>query len=479
MTCGSSRGAEPGAFLPALPQRPASWPRRFFLACGAALATAGCVGPAAVQPVVAEGAVRVIDQDGALPSGEAAAVLRRLAREGESPLLAHHLAHVAGALRAPLVLGNDGHLLIDGPQSHGAMFEAIAAAKDHVHLQSYILEGGEPGERLARLLADKRARGVMVKVLYDGVGSLATPPEYFRRLRADGIAVCEFNPVNPLRAGLSRGLQLNNRGHRKLLVVDGKVAFTGGVNISRAYSSGSFSDAGGRPSRKEGWRDTHIMVRGPVVHEFQRLFLDAWRRQGCGPADGEGYFPRLPRRGDQAMRLVAADPTAGQSDPYVVLLSAMGSARERMWLTYGYFVPDERTLHTLREAARRGVDVRLVLPGFSDFWAPLHAGRSHYSGLLAAGVRIFERRDALLHAKTAVIDGVWSSVGSTNLDWRSFVHNYEADVVVLDAGFARELEALFRMDQEASHEVTAAEWRRRGLSSRLLERLARAWEYML
>lgn len=179
------------------------------------------------------------------------------------------------------------------------------------------------------------------------------------------------------------------------------------------------------------------------------------------------------------MRLVAADPLIERSELYVALLSAIENALRRVWLTYGYFVPDDRLLQSLRNAAQRGVDVRLALPGFSDFWAPFHAGRSHYSDLLDAGVRIFERRDALLHAKTAVIDSVWSSVGSTNLDWRSFVHNYEADVLVLDNGFAGELEHLFELDESASHEITEDEWKRRDIGTRFLEWLARRWEYLL
>jgi cardiolipin synthase len=164
---------------------------------------------------------------------------------------------------------------------------------------------------------------------------------------------------------------------------------------------------------------------------------------------------------------------------YLALHSALANAKDKVWLTYGYFVPDPETVRALKDAAGRGVDVRLVLPGFSDFWAPLHAGRSHYDDLLAAGVRIFERHDALLHAKTAVIDGVWSSVGSTNLDWRSFVHNYEADVIVLAAPFGRDMERLFALDVEASHEITLDEWQRRGLGARAREWFARRWEYLL
>jgi cardiolipin synthase len=221
------------------------------------------------------------------------------------------------------------------------------------------------------------------------------------------------------------------------------------------------------------------MVQGPVVAQFQRLFLDAWALQDCGPFAEARYFPQLERSGAKAMRVVRSDPGADRSEMYAALLSAIGNARSRVWLTIGYFVPDPETKRVLIEASGRGVDVRLVLPGFSDFWAPVYAGRSHYRELLAAGVRIFEWHDALMHAKTAVIDSEWVSIGSTNLDWRSFVHNYEADVIVRDAGFARELERRFQFDLKASVEIDRAQWRRRGAGEKLKEWLARQWEYLL
>lgn len=482
MTCRSSRplplerGARPKAGSGPRGRLPAGLAAALCLTA----AVGGCAAPAVVTPALpASRPLRVIDAGGVLEGREArAAVDRLIRREGGSALLAHHLRDVEGAVSGPLVLGNRAHLLIDGPRTYDAMLQAIAEARHNVHLQTYILEAGELGNRLAALLEAKRAEGVSIKVLYDGVGSMGTPAEYFGRLRAAGVQVCEFNPVNPLKA--ESGWEINNRGHRKLLVVDGRVAFTGGVNISSVYASSSFGGSGAKPRRDDGWRDTHVEVRGPVVAQIQRLFLDAWAQQDC-PAGGDPatWYPQLRREGTQAMRVVAADPRVARSELYVALLSVLSRARERAWLTYGYFVPDRRILDALEGAAARGVDVRLVLPGFSDFWAPLYAGRSRYAELLAAGVRIFERRDALLHAKTAVIDGVWSTVGSTNLDWRSLVHNYEADVLVLDDGFGAEMEGLFRLDERTSHELSAEEWRRRGLRSRLLEGLARAWEYLL
>jgi cardiolipin synthase len=446
------------------------------LLAAASLVGASCsAAPVADRAEAPAGPPRVIGASGPLPPADAARVVTGLAKAGETDLLAR-LRNAP--VSAPLVLGNDARLLVDGPATHRAMFQAIEGARDHVHLQSYIVEADEIGERLAELLLRKRSQGVRVRVLYDSVGSLGTPKEYFERLRAADIAVCEFNPVNPAKA--PRGWRINNRDHRKVLVVDGRVAFTGGINISGVYSSGSFGSRPPAAPRDSGWRDTHILTRGPIVGEFQQLFLDAWQHQGCGPvAQRAAYFPRVAPAGDWAMRLVGNDPERGASEMYVALLAAIGRAQARVWLTYGYFVPDPESVRTLKDAAVRGVDVRLVLPGVSDFWAPLYAGRSHYDDLLAAGVRIFERRDALVHAKTAVIDGVWSSVGSTNLDWRSFVHNYEADVIVLGPAFAGAMEDVFARDVEHSAEITLADWHQRGPLPRLREWFARAWEYYL
>jgi cardiolipin synthase len=402
--------------------------------------------------------------------------------KGSAELLAAYLGQAAAAEQTPVSQGNRASVLIDGPKTHRAMFEAMAQARNHINLETYILEAGEIGEELARIVEAKAREGIRVNILYDSVGSLATPKEYFERLRGTGAAVCEFNPVNPAKAG--KGWRINNRDHRKILVVDGRVAFTGGINISSAYSAGSRSN---RPPQDvkpgeespRGWRDTQVRVEGPAVARFQRLFLDAWARQACGRIADARYYPELPPRGDIAMRVLSSEPGADKSEMYAALLTAVGKATRRVWLTFGYFVPDPLTRESLITAAQRGVDVRLVLPGFSDFWAPVYAGRSHYEDLLAGGVRIFEWREALMHAKTAVIDSEWASIGSTNLDWRSFVHNYEADVVVLDAGFAREMERRFVLDVKASVEIKAQEWERRGALERLKEWFARRWEYLL
>jgi cardiolipin synthase A/B len=375
----------------------------------------------------------------------------------------------------PFVAGNEGRLLVDGPRTHRAMFDAMSRARDHINIHTYILDDGELGERLAEILAAKVKSGVKVHLMYDSVGSIHTSKAYFQRLREAGVAVCEFNPVKRIES-------VNHRNHRKITVIDGEIAFTGGINISETYSSSS-RRARARQDKEEdkrnGWRDTQVEVAGPVVAQLQRVFLDDWALQDCGPWREARFFPPPQRRGSLAMRVVRGDPGRETSEMYQELLARIGRAQSRAWLTFGYFVPDPQTKQALIGAARRGVDVQLVLPGFSDFWAPVYAGRSHYEELLDAGVRVYEWHEALMHAKTAVIDGAWSSVGSTNLDWRSFVHNYEADLIVHDRGFARQLERRFELDVAASVPVDRAQWARRPAGEKFKEWLARQWEYLL
>lgn len=412
---------------------------------------------------------------------EAAAAVERIEKRTGSDLLARHLALVESHVQEPLVTGNRSHLLVDGPQTHEAMFKAIESATHSIALETYILEGGSVGDRLAALLERKRSQGVQVRVLYDAVGSFSTSAEYFDRLKAQSIAVCAFNPVTPTEQ--NKKLTLNNRDHRKILVVDRRIAFTGGINISGVYASGSFGSSRRAPAddpKKEGWRDTHVQLEGPVVDSMLRLFDEAWSQQKCvGETSATRRSPAPGKVGSEVMRVIAQDPQSERNEIYVEVLSAIGHAEDHVWLTFGYFVPDPQTVEVLKAAAARGVDVRILVPGQSDIWLTLYAGRSHYADLLAAGVRIFERQQAVLHAKTAVVDGVWSTVGSANLDWRSFVHNFEVNVVILGPEMARQLRALFERDLQASKEITAEAWANRGLGSRIKETFARLWAYYL
>jgi cardiolipin synthase len=358
------------------------------------------------------------------------------------------------------------------------MFAAIRKAKDHINLESYIIEDDEIGRQFADLLLEQQGRGVQVNVIYDSYGGINTPKAFFKRLTEGGIAVLEFNPINPLKA--KTPWLINNRDHRKLLIVDGQTAFIGGINISSVYSSGSVDRrSGSEAGNTIAWRDTDLQIEGPVVGELQKLFMETWEKQRGKPLAPKEYFPALKPQGKDIVRAIGSTPDDPYSLMYLTLISAIGNAEKQVYLTIAYFVPDPQLLKSLIDAVGRGVDVKLILPSHSDSAAVFHAGRSHYSALLKAGVKIYERRGALLHSKTAVIDGVWSTVGSTNLDWRSFLDNDEINAVILGREFAQQMQAMFAADLEASEAIDLERWERRPLSLRLREWMARVWGRLL
>jgi cardiolipin synthase len=362
------------------------------------------------------------------------------------------------------------------------MLAAIEAARDHINMETYILEDDETGHRFADALIAKQRAGVQVNLIHDSVGTIGTKKEFFKRLTDAGIKVLAFNPVNPLEA--KAGWDVNQRDHRKLLIADGRIAFLGGINISSVYSGGSSSGAGSRGAgQKQPWRDTDLQVEGPVVAEFQKLFIETWQKQQ-EKQKGEAlakrqYFPALQRQGEDVVHAIGSSPDDPFSVIYATLISAIDNAEREVLLTNAYFVPDPQLIASLKAAVARGVDVRLVLPGSSDAPLVFHAGRSYYDELLSAGVKIYERRHALLHAKTALIDGVWSTVGSTNLDWRSFLHNQELNAVVLGEGFGAQLRVAFERDLANSEQITLDKWRWRSVATRAKEAFARVWQYWL
>jgi cardiolipin synthase len=379
---------------------------------------------------------------------------------------------------SPLTVGNEVQLLQDGPATYASMFAAIEAARDHINMETYILDDDEVGQKFVGLLIDKQQQGVQVNLIRDSVGTLQTPPELFKRMADSGIQLLEFNPVNPLLA--KKGWELNQRDHRKLLITDGSTVFLGGINISSVYSGGSFSKASReRPDGAPAWRDTDLKLQGPVVAEFQKLFLATWAKQKGPELAARDYFPALVPKGRTVVRAIGSSPDEPFSLIYATLLSAIGSAETSVLVTNAYFAPDPQLLAALEAAASRGVDVKLILPSQTDSWMVFHAGRSYYEQLLRAGVKIFERRGVILHSKTALIDGVWATVGSTNLDWRSFLHNDEVNAVVLGEEFGQQVHAMFERDLAASDAVTLAQWHRRTLDLRVKEWLSRLWEYWL
>lgn len=376
----------------------------------------------------------------------------------------------------PLIQGNHVTLLFDGPQTMTSMSDAIRAAKSHIHLETYIFEQDAVGKTFATLLMDRQHAGVQVRVIYDAVGTLGTPENFFKEMRATGIQLLAFNPVNPFK--LRGPWEPNNRDHRKILVVDGLVAFTGGVNISSTYSSRSLFRSKSKPTGDVGWRDTHIKIEGPAVAELQRAFLSNWMKQ-LPAQEPEGYFyPKQSRMGDKAVQVLASEPN-GDQEIYRAHILAIRAAQKSIHITSAYFVPDPQLLTALCDAARRGVDVRLILPGVLEGGIVFFAGHSFYDDMIASGIHVYQMQIAVLHAKTAVIDRNWSTVGSTNMDTRSFLHNSELNVIVLDEGFAQAMENAFRDDLTNAKEVTAEAWRRRSVIERIKEWAARQFEYWL
>lgn len=460
------------------------------LALGLALALGACGSLPTIAPDLVRQSRTPVQLEGArgpLSAAQSKAAIERLKGSGrQTDLFDRHLAVEEAIVGSPLTTGNEVRLLQDGPATYRAMVAAINAASDHINMETYILDDDEVGQRFAEALLAKQAQGVQVNLIRDSVGTVATPAAFFERLAAGGINVLEFNPINPLVA--RKAWSLNQRDHRKLLIVDGHTAFLGGINISSVYSGGSFQhgsraqpidDAPGTRELGPAWRDTDLRLRGPVVAELQKLFLDTWLQQKGSVLNSKNYFPPLQNVGPHLVRAIGSSPEEPYSQIYATLLSAIGSAEVSVRITNAYFVPDPQLLEALEAAARRGVDVSLILPSQTDSWLVFHAGRRFYERLLRAGVKIFERQGMILHSKTALIDGVWATVGSTNLDWRSFLHNHELNAVVLGAEFGRQLQAMFDRDLAASDAITLEAWQRRGLDLRVKELFARAWEYWL
>lgn len=446
--------------------------------------TAGCASLPNVEDLLNSAAPSrrptVVDAQGQLSAGATKKALAGLEREvGPADILRKHLAESEAITGSPLVVGNTVRLFSDGPSTYAAMFQAIERAKDHINLETYIFEDDTLGRRLAELLIQKEKEGVQVNIIYDSFGSLDTSDVFFQRLREGGLKVVEFNPVNPL--DVKRRWMVNQRDHRKILVVDGTIAFTGGVNISRVYSKSPFRSS--RPKSDEAakqlWRDTHVQIEGPVVAEFQRIFLKAWTQQKGPPLPEQAYFPPLKAKGKLIVRAINSSPADDMATIYKVFMSAISHAEQSIHLAVAYFAPDGQMIRALTDAAARGVDVILLLPSVTDSGLVVRAGHSHYKRLLQAGVKIYELQGALLHSKTAVIDGVWSTVGSANLDWRSFLHNEEVNAVVLGDEFAAQMEALFQKDLAASSRVALEEWETRPFIHRVKETMGRIVEYWL
>ncbi len=359
----------------------------------------------------------------------------------------------------------------DGETTYAAIAEALAAAESEILVEMYILRDDRVGVRLQQSLSAAVARSVRVKLLADAIGSFGTSRKYWRTLEDDGIEVRLFNPWwhSPLHAW--------RRDHRKIIVVDRAVAFTGGMNIGEEYGSS-------RKAQHLPFRDSFVQVDGAVALEMAAVFADGWTRAGGESLPGlspvmRGTSAPQPAVPASAILILDGRPELGQPHTIAVLASLVGAARERLWITTPYFAPPDGGLQILIDAAQRGVDVRLLLPGLTDVPILRYAAHGAYDRLLRGGVRVFEYQPAILHAKTFVCDSHLSVLGSANLDFRSLWFNAECNVLVDDTRTAHTLESQFEGDLTESCEITLAQWRTRSVAQRFVAFVARGLRVVL
>ena len=361
---------------------------------------------------------------------------------------------------APIVGGNRVDVLLNGEQIFPAMLEAVASAQQTITYAQYFYEDGPISRDLAEALAERCRAGVGVNVLLDSFGALNMPKEYADLMSRSGCHVAWFRP---LAQYIFR--RYDNRNHRRILVIDGRVGFTGGSGVSRKWM--------GNGRTEHHWRDTDVRVQGPAVEYLQAAFAESWLEATGVVLGGEPYFPRpIESGGTVYAQVVKSSPAAGSFSMYTTFLLAVNSAQRTIHITNPYFVIDERMRDSLLAARRRGVRIAVLVPGAIDHNIVRQASRRQFGRLLRAGIEIYEYIPALLHSKTMVIDGVWATVGSTNLDNRSFAVNDELNVIIYNRDVAQRLERVFADDVAHARRVTYEAWRHRGIGARLLETLA-------
>ncbi|MGZ8832303.1 MAG: cardiolipin synthase [Thermoanaerobaculia bacterium] len=368
---------------------------------------------------------------------------------------------------APLAEGNSVTVLKNGVQIFPSMLAAIKAAKKTINLEFYIYWDGEIGRTFAEALAERARAGVQVKVILDAVGSSGMSQSLIDFMMRNGVDLEWYHPLRWYT--LSR---LNHRTHRKLLIVDGEVGFTGGVGIADNWL--------GDADSKDHWRETVIRVEGPVVAQMQFAFMDNWVKSRGELLTGLDYFPQIKPLGDHITQVIKSSPSEGISTVKLLYIISIVASERSIYINNAYFVPDPDTIRALEGAVRRGVDVRVVIPGDkTDVPIARQAGRLHYELLLRRGIRIFEYQPTMMHAKTMVVDGIWTTIGSSNFDDRSFRLNDEVNVNVYDEAIAKQVETMFFEDVARSTEITPRKWLRRTAFDRLKEAFAGVFKRQL
>jgi cardiolipin synthase A/B len=367
---------------------------------------------------------------------------------------------VAGASGSPFLEGNILKLLNNGDAFYPSMLAAIKGAEHSITIEAYIYWAGEIGAAFAEALADRARAGCPVKILLDAMGSASIGTEILDVLESGGCQVAWYNPIRWYTIG-----RFNHRTHRKSLIIDGDVAFTGGAGIADHWRGNALGP--------DEWRDMQIRLEGPAVVPLQTGFAHNWQQTTGELLSGEAYYPVIERRGPVAVQTLLSSPETGASNVRTMYYLSIVCARESIYIANPYFVPDPVAIETLIEAKQRGVDVRIMVSGIqNDNWLARHNSVRLFGRLLAVGIEIQEFNRTMLHQKTMVVDGRWMTVGTTNFDNRSFAHNEESNVCCFDRALAAELQAIFRDDLNGCQRVTLEAWRRRGGWTRAQELVA-------
>ena len=378
------------------------------------------------------------------------------------PEVALDISRLASAVTdAPIIGGNLVEVYIHANQAYDQMEKAIREAQHHVFMMSYIFRADQAGQRFRDLLAERARAGIEVKLLVDGVGGQELSKKFLKPLLAAGAEFATFMPVFKLRPNWRPNL----RNHRKILVVDDRVGFAGGLNIGEEYQ--------GRRKRYAPWRDTHLRLEGPAVRRLQEVFAEDWLFATDDDLADTEHFIEVKPCGGQLVQVVDSGPDREHETIHAVFFTAVNEANKSVYITTPYFVPDPAMRLALKSAAWRGVDVRILLPGQSDLKLVQWAGRSYFQELLEAGVRLYEHRPGVLHAKTMVVDSQWSTVGSANMDRRSFRLNFEANVLVAGEEFALRMDEIFENDIAGAQEINLEMLANKRLRSRMVEAFAR------
>jgi cardiolipin synthase len=363
-------------------------------------------------------------------------------------------------LGPPILEGNTVDVLLNGDEIFPAMLQAIHGARRSIDFETYIYWSESIGREFSAALIERARAGVKVNLMLDFIGSIKMEQKYLDEMRSAGVEVQRYH--KPVWWKLAR---LNNRTHRKLLIVDGQLGFTGGVGIADQWR--------GNAQDKEHWRDTHFRVRGPVVGQMQAVFVDNWTKATGKVLDGADYFPALEKADGHKAQMFSSSPTGGSESMHLMYLIAITAAKTSIDLSSSYFVPDDLTVRALTDATRRGVKIRIITPGTDiDSETVRSASHSRWGDLLKAGITIAEYQPTMYHVKALIVDSLLVSVGSTNFDNRSFSINDEANLNVIDRGFAERQTDIFNDDMKRAKVITLQDWENRPLLKKAADQLA-------